>query len=209
MEFEIDYQKNKRKKRRKRLMLQTLIWVLEIVAVVGLAFFLTRVVFEKTVMPGDSMEKTLSDQDTLVINKLAYLFSEPSRFDVIVFKPSGREHDYYDIKRIIGLPGETVQITDGKIYINGKLLEDRIVCEDMLIAGLAKEPVTLEEQEYFVLGDNRNHSEDSRFANVGNIIREDIIGKAWLRLNHFGFVNLFNLKHEEEDAGKDEVGNDS
>lgn len=200
MEFEIEYQKGRRRKRRRSAAAKALIWVLQIAAVILLAYFIINVVLEKTSVLGDSMEVTLSDGDVIIVNKFAYLLREPKRGDVVVFKQSGREHDYYDVKRVIGLPGETVQIMDGVVYINGEVMPEKINCENIRIPGLAKDPITLEEAEYFVLGDNRNNSEDSRFANIGTVVREEIVGKAWLRLNEFGFIGTMN--RYREDAGE-------
>lgn len=143
-------------------------------------------------MSGASMEPTLADGTQIVINKASYQLGDPDRFDVIVFKQSGSEHSYYNIKRVIGLPGETVVIEDGVIYIDGEELKEPIIVEEVRAAGLAGEAITLEENEYFVLGDNRNNSEDSRFANIGCIVREDIIGKAWLTLSPFNLVGTLN-----------------
>lgn len=198
MEFEIEYQKGRRRRRQRSAAVKILIWILQIAAVIFFAYFIINVVLEKTSVLGDSMETTLSDGDTIIVNKFAYLWKQPERGDVIVFKQSGREHDYYDVKRIVGLPGETIQIMDGVVYINGEAAAEKINCEKMLIPGLAKDPFTLEEEEYFVLGDNRNNSEDSRFANIGTIVREEIVGKAWLRLNEFGFISTMNLYKAEE-----------
>ena len=100
---------------------------------------------------------------------------------------------------MIGLPGETVYIKNGLVYINGELLEEPVEgLEAMHLAGFAEKELLLEEDEFFVLGDNRNQSEDSRFANIGNITREEIIGKAWITLNPFDIISLKNLKQEEE-----------
>ena len=127
------------------------------------------------------MESTLHDGDNLWIDKLSYHFSDPKRFDVIVFP---YEDDVYYIKRIIGLPGESVQImNDGTILINGKKLIESYGKEIILESGTAAEERVLGEDEYFVLGDNRNDSRDSRWADVGDINREDIIGKAAFRLS--------------------------
>ena len=151
---------------------------------------------QRTEVEGASMENTLHNGDNLIVDKLSYRFHDPERFDIIVFPFQYQANTYY-IKRIIGLPGETVQIMeDGSIYINGEKLEEsygREVIQPETI-GRAAEPIVLGEDEYFVMGDNRNNSSDSRTDIVGNIKREDIIGKAWLRiwpLSDFGV-----LKHQ-------------
>lgn len=149
---------------------------------------------QRTEVSGESMEPTLSDGDNLIVDKISYRFRDPARFDVIVF-PFKYQKDTYYIKRIIGLPGETVMIDkEGKIYINGELLEESYGREviDANKIGIAAEPITLGADEYFVLGDNRNHSSDSRTPEVGNIKRDEIIGRAWLRIwpfGDFGFVS--------------------
>jgi signal peptidase I len=149
---------------------------------------------QRTSVSGSSMEPTLHHGDQLILDKLSYHFSEPERFDIIVFPFQYEEKTYY-VKRIIGLPGETVQIDlSGNIYINGEILEEDYGLEPINFPGLAQEPITLGEDEYFVLGDNRNNSSDSRDPSVGNIKRDDIMGKAWVRiwpLNKFGV-----LKHQ-------------
>ena len=149
---------------------------------------------QRTSVSGSSMEPTLHHGDQLILDKLSYHFSEPERFDIIVFPFQYEEKTYY-VKRIIGLPGETVQIDlSGNIYINGEILEEDYGLEPISFPGLAQEPITLGEDEYFVLGDNRNNSSDSRDPSVGNIKRDDIMGKAWVRiwpLNKFGV-----LKHQ-------------
>ena len=143
-----------------------------------LAYIIVYYCVEKTNVIGSSMESTLAANDPIIINKFAYRISDPKRFDVIVFKQSGKEHSFYNIKRIIGLPGETVFIKDGNIYINGEMIEEYSIVEPMINYGLAGEEISLEDNEYFVLGDNRNNSEDSRFASIGNITRDEIIGKV-------------------------------
>jgi signal peptidase I len=182
----------------KKVIISLLIWFIEIAAVVALAYYITHYALEKTLMSGQSMESTLKDQDNILINKFAYVFSEPKRFDVIVFKQSDKEHSYLNIKRVIGLPGETVRIIDGKVYIDDSVLKEPVKTEAITNAGLAEEEIKLDENEFFVLGDNRNNSEDSRFANIGNIVTGDIIGKAWIRENGFAFINKLNTVKEEE-----------
>lgn len=191
-----DFEERSKKPLLKRIIKNVILWVVEIALVVGLAYCIIHYAVEKTEMIGLSMESTLSDGDEIIINKIAYRFHDPERFDVVVFKQSNREHSYYNVKRIIGLPGETIQIIDNVIYINGEAFEDDVIADSMNNAGLAAEEITLEENEYFVLGDNRNNSEDSRFANVGNIIRDEIVGKAWLKLNPFNFISQINRKSE-------------
>lgn len=182
-----------------KIIREILIWGLQIAAVVFLAYFIVYYTVEKTDMVGSSMEETLYDGDSIIINKFSYRFTEPERFDVIVFKQTGKEHGYYNIKRIIGLPGETLQFKDDNIYIDGVIVEEEISVKPMINYGLASEEITLEDNEYFVLGDNRNNSEDSRFASIGYIRREEIIGKATLRLSPFNFINKLNLKQEGSD----------
>lgn len=182
----------------KKILKKLLFWVISIAIVVSLAYFLSHNALEKTIVLGNSMETTLIEGDEVIINKFAYLISKPKRFDVIVFKQTNKEHSYLNIKRIIGLPGETVLIKDGKVYINGEELEEKISVEPINNGGLAEESILLEENEYFVLGDNRNNSEDSRFANIGNIIKEDIIGKAFIRANDFAFIDNLNKRKEEK-----------
>lgn len=188
-----DFDRDIKRKKRKKLYIRIIIWMIEIVAVVVLAYAIINVALEKTTMLGESMEITLQDEDKIIINKLAYMFRNPKRYDIIVFKQSGNEHNYYNIKRVIGLPGERVKILDGVVYINGEALEEPMVIDTIRIPGLADEEFTLDEDEFFVLGDNRNNSEDSRFANIGNVVKDDIIGKAWIRLKPFGIVNKINM----------------
>ena len=188
-----DFDRDVKKARKRKTIFRFALWVIEIGVAVFLGYFIINFALEKTTMLGDSMQVSLEAGDKIIISKLAYVFQDPKRYDVIVFKQSGKEHNYYNIKRIIGLPGETVEIKGGYVYINGELLEEPMVVDPIQIGGLADEPIVLEEDEYFVLGDNRNHSEDSRFANIGNVVKDDIIGKAWIRLSPFDFISKINM----------------
>ena len=135
--------------------------------------------FEKARVYGHSMEPALKDGQTVLVDKLAYRLGEPERFDVIVFRDRREEGRYY-MKRIVGLPGETVQIADGRVTIDGVLLEEPSEREEIRDARRASEPVVLGQAEYFVLGDNRNGSSDSRDSDIGNVSAEQIIGRAVL-----------------------------
>ena len=172
---------------------ENLSWVCYIAFVLVLTWVIITFVGQRTRVDGRSMMNTLHDGDNLIVEKLSYRFSDPKRFDIIVFPPTGKK-EYY-IKRIIGLPGETVQIDEnGNIYINGELLEENYGAETIQNPGRAAKPITLGDDEYFVMGDNRNNSKDSRSEEVGNVKRSQIIGRAWLRiwpLNKFGL-----LKHQ-------------
>lgn len=138
-------------------------------------------VFQRTIVDGDSMQNTLSDGDNLIVSKLKMLSGRYKRFDIIVF-PYGNSGNVYYVKRIIGMPGETVRITDGSIYIDDIPLIEHFGKEMINDGGLAENEIVLGKDEYFVLGDNRNASVDSRIAEVGNIKRKKIMGKVVLRI---------------------------
>ena len=164
--------------------------VLYLLAVIALTFLFVQFVGQRTHVNGDSMNATLEDGDNLIVDKISYRFTKPDRFDIVVFPYQYKEDTYY-IKRIIGMPGETVLVQDGMIYIDGEVLEETYGKEVMQYAGVASEPITLGEDEYFVLGDNRNNSSDSRDPSVGNIKEDQIVGKAFIRiwpLNKFGIL---------------------
>ena len=167
--------------------------VLYCVVVIAIMFLVIKYVGQRTVVIGDSMETTLQDGDNLITDKLTYHFVEPKRFDIVVF-PFKENKNQLLIKRIIGMPGETVQIIEGKVYINGYELNENYGNAIIESAGLASEPITLGEDEYFVLGDNRNNSQDSRFESVGNIKRSDLIGRARVRIWPLNEISL--LKHQ-------------
>lgn len=160
-------------------------FVLYILGVLLATYLIIHFVGQRTVVVGQSMRETLQDGDNLVVDKISYRVSDPKRFDIIVF-PYEYEEDTFYIKRIIGLPGETVQITKkGQILINGEVLNESYGREVMKQAGMASKPIELGKDEYFVLGDNRNESEDSRYEDVGTIKKEDIIGRAIFRIYPF------------------------
>ena len=153
-----------------------------VLVAIGIALIITNFVASHTKVDGSSMESTLEDGDDIIVEKFSYLTNEPERYDIIVFHQSDTENY---IKRVIGLPGERIQITEGKIYINDRAIFDAYGNTKMKDGGIAEKPIKLGEDEYFVLGDNRNASKDSRDKAVGVIKREQIIGKAWLRVMPF------------------------
>ena len=156
-------------------------WLLYIVLIIAFTWFVVTFVGQRTEVSGSSMETTLSDKDQLIVDKMTYRFRDPKRYDIVVFPYQYQDNTYY-IKRIIGLPGETVQILSGMVYIDGMRLDEHYGNEVMENPGIAEEPLTLGEDEYFVLGDNRNNSSDSRASDVGLIHRKDLIGRAWIRV---------------------------
>ena len=159
--------------------------IINVIVCFVIVFLITHFIGQRTVVSGSSMEDTLSDGDNLIVDKISYRLHNPERFDVVVF-PYQYEDDTYYIKRIIGLPGEVVYIdSNGTIYINGEELVEDYGTEIMLNAGLASSEIMLGPDEYFVLGDNRNNSTDSRFEAVGNIKGDDIVGRAWCRVYPF------------------------
>ena len=172
---------------------EILSFLLYVAVVVGITFLIIHYVGQRTYVSGSSMENTLSDGDNLIVDKITYRFSDPKRYDIIVF-PYQYEENTYFIKRIIGLPGETVQIVDGTIYINGEVLDESYGREVMKNSGMAADPITLGEDEYFVLGDNRNDSTDSRDPSVGKIKRNQIIGRAWVRIWPLSKIGI--LRHQ-------------
>ncbi len=178
----------------KQILKEVISTILYIAVVLAVTWLIITFVGQRTQVNGSSMEPTLSDHDNLIVDKISYRFKDPERFDIIVF-PFQYEEDVYYIKRIIGMPGETVFIDlDGTIYIDGEALQENYGREVMLSPGRAGEPITLGEDEYFVLGDNRNNSSDSRDPSVGNIHRDRIVGKAWVRI--WPFHKFGVLRHQ-------------
>ncbi|HIR87477.1 MAG TPA: signal peptidase I [Candidatus Fimimorpha faecalis] len=165
-------------------------FILYLAVVAGICYVIVTFVGQRTVVSGTSMIPTLQDGDNLITDKISYRFRDPERYDIIVLRVESQHENF--IKRVIGLPGETVQIVGGRVYINGELLESDVYGNELMIsAGRASQPITLGENEYFVLGDNRNGSADSRLEEVGNVDKSRIIGRAFVRiwpLSQFGLL---------------------
>ena len=178
--------------KKKNIFRKLLMWIFQIVLVIMFAYVLVYFFGQTRTNVGQSMDTTLSGGDEVLINILAYQMKSPDRGDVIAFKPGGSSSGRTSIKRVIGLPGETIQIIDGQIYIDGKVYLEQANYPAITNPGMASEPITLKSKEYFVLGDNRNNSEDSRFAEIGNVTTDMIEGRVWYVLNpssHRGRLN--------------------
>ena len=147
--------------------------------------------FHTVTIQDNSMEPTLQISDSYFINQVIYRVGTPRRGDIVVFKVNGNENAAWRVSRIIGLPGEDIYIYNGRIYIDGEIYGENGRYPDISNPGLAADTISLSNDEYFVLGDNRNNSEDSRYSTIGNVKKGHIIGKLWFRLQpgqNMGFV---------------------
>ena len=149
---------------------------------VFLAFVLVFSIGMRTSVIGDSMEPSLHNGQEILMNRILYRISMPKRGDVIVFLPNGNQNTHFYVKRVVGLPGETVQIREGNVYIDGVLLTENELFDKIADPGIAQSELLLGSDEFFVLGDNRNSSEDSRSGNIGAVKKDSIIGKAWFHM---------------------------
>lgn len=179
----------KKKKINRNLLREIALYLFCILAAVFVAAVLVFCFGIRTSVIGDSMEPTLTNGQEILINRFTYTFSSPKRGDVIVFLPNGNENAHYYVKRVVGLPGETIQIRNGRIYIDGVQYENDSY-DKIADPGIAENPIVLGKDEYFVIGDHVNSSEDSRSANIGPVHVNDIFGQAW-----------FHMKGEKEGMG--------
>lgn len=175
----------------KKVLKEILSTSLYILFVLCAVYLVIHFVGQRTQVQGSSMEPKLSNEDNLIVDKISYRFHDPERFDIVVFPFRYEENTFY-IKRVIGLPGETIRIDEkGNILINGEILEESYGKEVIQSPGRAYEDIVLADDEYFLMGDNRNNSTDSRDPSVGNVRRDEIVGRAWLRiwpLDQVGFI---------------------
>ena len=154
-------------------------WVFEIIVTLVLAAMVGIMLFQTVTMQESSMEPTIAVGDRFFINRVVYKFSSPKRGDLIVFRTNASDDAALHIRRVIGLPGETIQISGGRILIDGETYKEGKDFPMISNPGLASSSITLESGEYFVLGDNRNNSEDSRYADIGMVQKRYIAGKIW------------------------------
>ena len=162
---------------------KVLIWVFEIVVTLIFAVLTSMMLFQSVTMQESSMEPTLAVGSQYFVNKLAYKTSSPKRGDIIVFRTNGSDDAALHVRRVIGLPGETIQIVNGRILINGEAYKEGKDFPSINNPGMAANAITLEAGEYFVLGDNRNNSEDSRYADIGKVNKKYITGKLWFQIS--------------------------
>lgn len=156
-------------------------WIFLAIVAVLLAFVLVYSFGLRTSVVGASMEPALSSGQEILIDRIIYNFTGPRRGDVVVFRPNGNENAHYYVKRVVGIPGDTVQIADGTLILNGEQMKD-LFSDGIEDPGAAQDEILLAEDEYFLMGDNCNNSEDSRSANIGNVNKKLIVGKAWFHM---------------------------
>ncbi|NLK78609.1 MAG: signal peptidase I [Clostridiales bacterium] len=183
---------NRRKRKVNTALLKEIgIWTGEILAVMLIAVALVLFIGFRIKVVGASMSPTLESGEEILVNRFRYKIFSPKQNDLIVFLPNGNEKSHYYIKRVIACPGDKVQIKDGVVYVNGKKFDEKVAVANIENPLLAENEITVGEDEYFVLGDNRNNSEDSRYASIGNVKKEYIVGKAWFVVSpwgKFGFI---------------------
>lgn len=163
----------------------------EIAVTLAFAALVAIVMFQSVTMQESAMEPTISVGDKFFMNRAAYQLSDPKRGDIIVFKTNASDDAALHIRRIIGLPGETIQISGGQILIDGQTYREGKDFPAISNPGTAQNPITLESNEYFVLGDNRNNSEDSRYGDIGLVKKRYIVGELWFTVSpmkKFGFM---------------------
>lgn len=184
---------DKKERRQKHVKVATGIfsWIKEIVIALLIVWFILTFVAQNNQVRGTSMQPTVYANDTIIVNKFIYRFRDPARGDIIVFPTMEEGKEVFLIKRIVGLPGDVVDIRDGAVYINDKLLEESYISVTTSTAdGQVVFPMTVPKGEYFVLGDNRMVSKDSRYLSIGTVPRSDIVGKASLRIWPFDSIGV-------------------
>lgn len=172
------------------LLKEIAVWAAEIALTIAAAVIMVFFFGFRVTVIGPSMSPTLNGGEKVLVNRFVYKLFEPRQNDLIVFQPNGNEKSHYYVKRVIALPGDTVQIKDGEVYVNGELFTEQIEVEAIENAMMAENEILVGEDEYFVLGDNRNNSEDSRYASIGNVKKEHITGGAWMVIFPWDRISL-------------------
>ena len=165
-------------------------YIIGIVVAIIIAFFLTYNWGVKTSVIGVSMESTLYNGQTILVSRLSYLIMRPKIGDIIVFKPNGNQNTHFYVKRVVATPGDKVEFREGRLYVNDIMEKDGY--DKVADPGIAENAFVLGADEYFVLGDNRNNSEDSRSGNIGPVDKKLIEGRAWFKFtmkdSYMGFI---------------------
>lgn len=195
LSMNLRFEEEKKQERRKQILKESIRFLLEAVLVIFLAWLIITFAMKKVSVIGSSMETTLYNGEDVIVNKISYLILSPGRNHMIAFYPEAEEGEEQQtddtaiqIRRIVGLPGEKIQIKDGKFYANGKQIEEDYSFEPMYSAGRAVNEIQLEEDEYFVLSDSRNDMDDSRNTSFTKVRKQNIIGKVIIRLNPFSLI---------------------
>jgi signal peptidase I len=182
------YHQKKKKIITPKLIREIFSWITVTIVAVIIATALVLSFGMQVKVIGDSMEPAIAGGQGVLVDRVLSKIASPKVGDVIVFLPNGNSNSHYYVKRVVAGPGDTVQITDGNLYINGSIGAKESKYDKMEDAGIAENAIKLKSGEYFVLGDNRNSSEDSRSANIGIVGQSMIIGKAWFKLAGEGVV---------------------
>lgn len=163
----------KKEKQKKSLQREIFEWVMVFVVAAAMAFVVRTLIFEPVRVDGSSMLNTLEDNEFMIATKFDYLLGDPERFDIVICDYPNTDDGMYRVKRVIGLPGETIELRGGELYVNGEFVEQDF---DMTPNETTFGPFTVPEGSYFVMGDNRNNSKDSRNKMVGALDRGMIKG---------------------------------
>lgn len=203
------FEEEQKRERRIKIFKESIRFLVEIIIVVLIAWLIITFALKKVSVIGSSMETTLYNGEDVIVNKTSFLIFSPRREQIIAFYPESEEGEETDdmddtsiqIRRVVGLPGEKIQIKDGKISIDGEIIQEKYPFELMNSAGRAVSEIQLDEDEYFVLSDNRNDMDDSRNTSFTEVRRKNIIGKVILRLNPF---SLLGGPEKQEENQKEE-----
>lgn len=171
--------------------LKILTWVTDIMLIIAVALFVLNFYGYRYTASGSSMSPTVNAKEIILVDRITFQIFSPDRFDLILVEMEKDGLSQYYLKRVIGIPGDSIQINNGKIYLNDELLTYGDNMNEIISPGLAHNKIQLKKDEYFVLGDNWNNSEDSRFVSFGNVQKENIIGIAWFRISpteKLGFI---------------------
>ncbi|MBQ8639754.1 MAG: signal peptidase I [Lachnospiraceae bacterium] len=177
----------KKEKKQKKLISRMIGFLTNLLLMVAVGLFVLNYLMYYVHQDGYSMDATIRQGGSVFINRLWYAIEEPQRYDIVAYQSGSK----VQVRRIVGMPNETVEIRDGVLYINDLPMDENHVYTDTIeIAGLASKKITLAPDEYFVLGDNPDRSQDSRFADTGNVSEEQILGRAWLTVSSIVDVRL-------------------